>query len=332
MENLNSDIKNKIELYLKEKKHGASSSEIAKYVGHNRVTITKYLEIMKAHNLLESEDIAQARIWRLKQMQKQKVLIVDDEPHVINLIKLSLMSSNYELFEACSGIDALQKINMISPDLIVLDLMMPGMTGYEVCKRIKENALTQHIQVIMLTAKGEIDDKIKGITHHADDYMTKPFDPMELEARIHIMLKYKEHLSEKHPITNLPMKGAIIEDLHNRMNAGRDFIMYSFVLDKFKSYSESFGYKKANDVLVLLARLMRNKTKGADFLGQTIKNNYVIISDDNTLDTQIIDSFAQMIPYFYEEDNPNGSLNLNVVKITKQDIAENKIDNFIPIV
>ena len=117
-----------------------------------------------------------------------KVLIVDDEPHVVNLIKLSLSEDQFNLFEAFSGDKALDIIKKNKVDLVVLDLMMPGMSGFEVCKMIKQNPLTSHIHVIILSAKGEIRDKIDGIEYGADDYMTKPFDPMELVKRIKLNL------------------------------------------------------------------------------------------------------------------------------------------------
>ncbi|MBI3032127.1 response regulator [Candidatus Woesearchaeota archaeon] len=333
MENLNSDIKQKIISHLQQKEYGASSSEIAKYIGHNRVTISKYLEIMKAHGLLEYEDVAPSKLWRVKQdSKKPKVLIVDDEPHVINLVKLSLMSSNFSLHEASSGIEALEKIKQISPELVVLDLMMPGMTGYEVCKQIKENALTQHIQVIMLTAKGELDDKIKGILYNADDYITKPFDPMELEARIQLMLKYKEHVSEKHPITQLPVKGAIMEHLRERMLHEEDFVLYSIVLNNFKEYVEAFGYKRGNEVLLLLSRLLANAVSDQDFIGQTMKNSFVMVSKKQNLDLEIMDTFSKILPYFYESMVIKETMSLNIVKVTRTEIETKKFDHFVPIV
>ncbi len=333
MDDLAVGIKQKIVDYLQQKQQGASSSEIAKFIGHNRVTITKYLEIMKAHGLLTSTEVAQAKLWTLKQASKQpKVLIVDDEAHVINLVKLSLLSSGFELHEANSGLGALEKVKAIAPDLIILDLMMPGMSGYEVCKQIKENALTQHIQIMMLTAKGELDDKIKGILCNADDYLTKPFDPMELEARIKLMLKYKEHLSEKHPITQLPVKGAIIEHLRERMINGSPFVLYSVVLNNFKQYVEAFGGKRGNEVLLLLSRLLSNAAPDEDFIGQTMKNSFVIVSEQHNLDNEIIDAFNKMLPYFYDSLAVKEPMSLNIVKATKNDIETKKLDNFIPIV
>lgn len=120
---------------------------------------------------------------------RQKILIVDDELDTLIPLKRVLEAEDYLVVEASSGMEAIEKTRSAHPDLIMLDLMMPGMDGSEVCKVLKDDALTGHIPIIMLTAKGEIDDKIEGIETGADDYVTKPFDLGELKARIKMILR-----------------------------------------------------------------------------------------------------------------------------------------------
>lgn len=120
---------------------------------------------------------------------RQKILIVDDELDTLIPLKMALEAEDYLVVEASSGTEAIEKTRSDHPDLILLDLMMPGMDGFEVCKVLKNDTLTDHIPVIMLTAKGEIDDKIEGIETGADDYVTKPFDLGELKARIKMILR-----------------------------------------------------------------------------------------------------------------------------------------------
>lgn len=126
----------------------------------------------------------------------EKILVVDDEKNIVELLKMNLESSGYEVIEAYNGMEAITKINNLLPDLIVLDLMLPDIDGLQICKMIRLNEDTRDIPVIMITAKSEEDDKIKGLTIGADDYITKPFSLKELEARIQTVLRRsKNHLA-----------------------------------------------------------------------------------------------------------------------------------------
>ncbi|MFZ2632512.1 MAG: response regulator transcription factor [Desulfosalsimonadaceae bacterium] len=117
------------------------------------------------------------------------ILIVEDETDILNLIEWYLRAENYTVLTATDGIKGLETAIKQLPDLIVLDLMLPGMDGLEICKTLKRNPKTEHIQVIMLTAKGEEVDRIVGLELGADDYMVKPFSPRELTLRVRAVLK-----------------------------------------------------------------------------------------------------------------------------------------------
>jgi len=119
---------------------------------------------------------------------KKKVLIVDDEPHIVNLVKLSLDKNKFNVSGAYSAREALRLVDSEIPDVIIVDIMMPGVNGYELCQALRENTKTKHVPIIILSAKGQMNDKLHAIDVGADDYITKPFDPMELERRIKLNL------------------------------------------------------------------------------------------------------------------------------------------------
>jgi DNA-binding response OmpR family regulator len=125
----------------------------------------------------------------MTEQEKSKVLIVDDEPHIVNLVKLSLDKRRYNVTGAYSGREALQLIEKNSPDVIVVDLMMPGINGYELCQAIRSRTGTKDVPIIILSAKHQMNDKLHAIDVGADDYITKPFDPLELERRIRLNLR-----------------------------------------------------------------------------------------------------------------------------------------------
>jgi two-component system sensor histidine kinase/response regulator len=123
--------------------------------------------------------------------KKNKILIVDDSVDTVELLKKRFYSEGYDTGEAYNGEEGLQKVGEYNPDLIVLDVMMPKMDGYEVCRRLKKDEKTKYIPVLMLTAKGEVEHKVKGLDIGADDYLSKPFDYKELSARIRSLLSMK---------------------------------------------------------------------------------------------------------------------------------------------
>ena len=125
-------------------------------------------------------------------MDKKKVLIVDDNIDTVELLRKRLRLDGYDTAEAYDGEEGLEKVAECRPDLIVLDIMMPKLDGFEVCRRLKRNEETRYIPVIMLTAKGDVDSTVKGLDVGGDDYLAKPFDYKELLARIRSLLSMKE--------------------------------------------------------------------------------------------------------------------------------------------
>lgn len=122
-------------------------------------------------------------------MAREKILIVDDEPKILKIIKHSLQDDGFLLLEASNGVEALEVVEREYPDLMILDLMMPGMDGFEVCREIRRE---HDVPILMLTARSDDVDKIVGLELGADDYMTKPFNPRELVARVKAILRRSE--------------------------------------------------------------------------------------------------------------------------------------------
>jgi len=120
--------------------------------------------------------------------KKSKILIVEDAVDTVELLKKRFRSEGYDTEEAYDGEEGLRKVTEYNPDVIILDIMMPKIDGYEVCRRIKSDENTKFIPVLILTAKGEVADKVKGLDIGADDYLSKPFDYKELSARVRSLL------------------------------------------------------------------------------------------------------------------------------------------------
>ncbi|MFA6173530.1 MAG: response regulator [Kiritimatiellales bacterium] len=132
-------------------------------------------------------------------MTKTNILIIEDEEDIRELVKYNLQRENFDVLEAESGEDGLKLVERVMPDLILLDLMLPGKDGLEICRMLKRNARTQNIPVVMMTARGEESDIITGLELGADDYIVKPFSPKVLGARVKAVLRRKASAPELMP-------------------------------------------------------------------------------------------------------------------------------------
>lgn len=119
-------------------------------------------------------------------MDKERILIVDDDPEMGALLRTLLEAHGFAVYTASDGVEALQALQQIAPDLVILDILMPGLDGREVCQRIRRYS---PVPILFLTAIGEVDSVVDGLNQGADDYMTKPFHPAELIARVHAMMR-----------------------------------------------------------------------------------------------------------------------------------------------
>ena len=174
----------------------------------------------------------------LESKNDSKILIVDDEKNIVNILKFNLQKEGYQTIEAYDGEEALHKIDNESPDLILLDIMMPILDGFSVCSKVRRNLMTP---IIMLTAKSEEIDKVLGLELGADDYMTKPFSVRELLARIKANLR-KSTKDLANSIQNDIIKGGSIElNIDNyevKINGKKvELTLREFELLKFLMYS-----------------------------------------------------------------------------------------------
>lgn len=124
-------------------------------------------------------------------MFQGKVLVVDDEVYILHILDFSLGAEGFDVITAADGEQALSRARSERPDLIVMDIMMPRLDGYETCRRLKSDPATKNIPVLLLTARGREEDRKRGMEAGADDYMTKPFSPNKLIARVTEMLGIK---------------------------------------------------------------------------------------------------------------------------------------------
>ena len=243
-----------------------------------------------------------------------KILIVDDDPDIRDVLKLTLSEENYEILEAGDGEEALKIVHDNQPDLILLDYKIPKIDGREVCRRIKKDLLLRHLPIIMVTGKGDINDKVNGIDAGADDYVVKPFEPKELLARIRMILRHTERDLEANPLTRLPGNVSILNELSQKIKSKALFTVCYLDLDKFKSYNDKYGFEHGDEVIKETARLLVRSAKGFgnpdDFIGHIGGDDFVIVTTPDKTDNlcqKIILEFESLVPSFYNEKDRKNS-------------------------
>ncbi|MFO7803928.1 MAG: diguanylate cyclase [Desulfovermiculus sp.] len=203
--------------------------------------------------------------------EKQAVLIVDDQPANIHVLG-KLIKDDYKILAATSGAKALEIANSENkPDLILLDIMMPEMDGYEVCRRLKANERTNSIPVIFVTARDSPEDEEMGLNLGAVDYISKPFRPTIVRVRVknHMNLKIKtdmlEKLSLQDGLTNIPNRRFFTQSLDREWaRAMRNSLPLSLVMmdiDNFKPYNDNYGHGAGDECLQRVARALNNPLK-----------------------------------------------------------------------
>ncbi len=239
-------------------------------------------------------------------MRKQKILIIDDEPDIRDVLKITLECEDFEVVEAKDGVDGLEKVHKTAPDLVLLDYKMPKMNGHEVCQILKKDILLRHMPIIMLTGKGETQDKIKGINAGADDYLVKPFEPQELVARIKMILRRSSRDLDANPLSRLPGNFTILTELEAAIKSNKPFAVCYLDLDKFKSFNDTYGFEHGDEVIRQTARIILSavsaKGNKDDFIGHIGGDDFVFLTSVEKAETicnEIIDDFDKIAPAFY---------------------------------
>ncbi|MFH1416453.1 MAG: response regulator [Elusimicrobiota bacterium] len=232
--------------------------------------------------------------------KKETVLIVDDEMEFLKMIATVLEKEGYEIKTATSGMEALQVLTMEKIDLIVLDVKMPDMDGYEVCRRIREDLLLSHIPVIMLTCMTDIDDRVKGIKTGGDDYITKPFESEELFVRIRNLLERYSRELGANPLTYLPGTGEINKEMQRRIDDGEEFTVFYIDLTNFKAFNERYGFDRGDEIIKLVVNILISeldvKRNTNNFIGHIGGDDFIVITGLNKIES-ICDKIIMRFDY-----------------------------------
>lgn len=271
--------------------------------------------------------------------EKASILIIEDDMDVADMLNAYFNVQDYEVLVSNWGEDGVNTCINTQPHLVILDIRLPDIDGYEVARRLRKNRRTQNIPIIFLTEKRGRTDRLLGLELGADDYITKPFDVQELRLRVRNALRRIEQGALTNPITNLPEGILVDERLEECLDQKNRAILLVGVknLDKFR---DVYGFVASDDVLRAISLMINNAVQddGApgDFIGHYSPVEFVVLSNKENaevLKNRISDRLDQTLDYFYplkDRGKRNEPKNLLVVKLqtfnAERDIFPNLVD------
>jgi signal transduction histidine kinase/DNA-binding response OmpR family regulator len=237
-----------------------------------------------------------------------RILVVDDDPSIRTICREVLESSGYTVREVSSGQQARSEVHRFKPDLVMLDVMMPGLDGFQTAEGLRAEPATSMVPIIFLSAKGETADKVRAFRLGAEDYVVKPFIAAELVARVRKALERRERELGASPTTQLPGAGAIEAEIERRLHA-REAVAFCYLdLDNLKAFNDYYGYAKADAIIRQTADILRDVigrigTPG-DFIGHIAGDDFVFITGEEVVDevcSTLGSAFDRLIPLYYNK-------------------------------
>jgi diguanylate cyclase (GGDEF)-like protein len=234
----------------------------------------------------------------------EAILIVDDDPDVARFVEVNLRSAGYDVTVAGNGEEALEKAMDIRPNLVLLDVMMPKLDGFEVAQRLRRDPRTSSSSIIMLTAKALSSDKVLGLSSGADDYIIKPFDPVELLARVKGTLRRAREMRALSPLTGLPGNIRVQDEIRRRVAEEHPFALLYADLDHFKAYNDHYGFVRGDRAIQMVARLAMEITQGGGvpeaFVGHVGGDDFIVLVQPDVAET-----LAQALCARFDEQAPS---------------------------
>jgi diguanylate cyclase (GGDEF)-like protein len=246
----------------------------------------------------------------------RNVIVADDDPDLRDILRSVLESAGFTVAECENGERALAAIRQQAPELVIVDFSMPVMTGPELCRHLKQDLVLRHIPIIMLTGRSELQDRVYGIDSGADDYLVKPFEPVELLARVRMVLRRASQDLEANPLTKLPGNISIQREMDRRIGSNAPYAVAYVDLNRFKAFNDHYGFKRGDEVIQKTADVLIDATRAAgtsqDFVGHIGGDDFIVMTSGEKAEpvsAAIVERFDAMAAQLYDaEDRARGYL------------------------
>jgi DNA-binding response OmpR family regulator len=236
---------------------------------------------------------------------RKRLLLIEDDHDVSEMLLMYFGAHQYEVIHADSGNSGINLARTRFPNLILLDVMLPDIDGYDVCRRLREMSFTRYIPIIFLTQRDERANKVKGLSLGADDYITKPFDIDELRLRVQSSIQRATRESLHEARTGLPTGQLVEDEINRRHHAEIPFQRFTLEVEGFKSYSEVYGFMASNNVLAFtgsaICEVVSEQGTPDDFVG-IVDDHFVLLThspDGAAMVAAIQQKFQAVVTTFY---------------------------------
>lgn len=237
--------------------------------------------------------------------QNPSILVVEDDLDVAEMLNAYFNVQGYEVQTVNWGEDAVRVCLEKTPDLVILDIRLPDIDGFEVAYRLRNNRRTKEVPIIFLTEKRSRSDRLQGLELGADDYITKPFDVQELRLRVRNALRRSAQGALTNPVTSLP-EGALVEERLEECTKGADWAMLLVGVQNLEKFREVYGFVAADDVLRAISLMVHNAVREVgspnDFVGHLTTDAFLVVTTPanlGTLNERIQMRLEQSLDYFY---------------------------------
>jgi diguanylate cyclase (GGDEF)-like protein len=237
----------------------------------------------------------------------ERILVIDDDPDIVRFVETSLELEGYTVKTALDAEAGIKLALSEPPDLVLLDLMMPGVDGFEVLRRIQTSPSTANVSIVLLTAKANVRDLVRGLEGGADDYVEKPFDIEELLARVGSVLRRSRAMRDLSPLTGLPGNFRIAEELERRVTGGGSVAVVHADLDNFKAFNDHYGFMRGDNVIKFTANtLVEAAVEVGDpscFVGHVGGDDFIMVMNPSVAEQfckEVLERFDDGILDFYD--------------------------------
>jgi diguanylate cyclase (GGDEF)-like protein len=237
---------------------------------------------------------------------KPRIVVADDDPRLAELLRNTLEDAGYHVFVADNGNELVRIAQNQVPDLLLIDLMMPLMDGFEAIRQLRNDTRTAHLPMIILTARGDSNEVVFGFDTGADDYITKPYDTDVLLARLRGHLRRAAQLPVRNPLTGLPGNMLLKTELQRLLDQHSRFCLLYIDLDNFKAFNDSYGFARGDQAIHTLANVLKSTANEHDFVGHIGGDDFAIIHHGAAVEQlcrRLILAFDQQIRQLYEPDD-----------------------------
>ncbi|RMG20004.1 MAG: response regulator [Deltaproteobacteria bacterium] len=244
----------------------------------------------------------------------RRVLVVDDDASIRALCVETLRGLGYAVAEACDAKSFLEQLSAFRPELVLMDVGLPDGDGFELLSKLKADRATTFTSVIFISARHDLREKVRALRLGGDDYITKPFEALELGARVESVLRRRESELAASPTTRLPGSSAIEREVERRIARGEAFTLCYLDLDNLKAFNDHYGYAKADGIILQTGDLLREVVGSFgnpdDFIGHVAGDDFVVVTTPARAEKvcrEFIAAFDRIIPLYYErEDRERG--------------------------